>query len=162
MNDKEKRNKKIISEIKKGKGYSEIGKIFNLSRQRIYQIHASNKNCKLLRSLELEIRNCQKCGKRKGFYQLGIHHIDGNPNNNNRNNLIVLCQSCHAKEHNNKFKKNIDNMGRPKKYNKAIIVKFRIEEEDKKKYKQICQLRGTTMQGDFNKYIKSQIEGDNK
>lgn len=53
-------------------------------------------------------------------------------------------------------------MARPKKYNKAIIVKFRIEEEDKKKYKQICQLRGTTMQGDFNKYIKSQIEGDNK
>ncbi len=53
-------------------------------------------------------------------------------------------------------------MARPKKYNKAIIVKFRIEEEDKKKYKQICNLRGINMQDDFNRYIKSLTEGYNK
>ena len=29
------------------------------------------------------------------FVTIGVHHIDGNPYNNHRSNLIVLCNSCH-------------------------------------------------------------------
>lgn len=46
---------------------------------------------------------CSECGSDK---RLVIHHKDGNgrnkprkERNNNRNNLVVLCQSCHAKLH---------------------------------------------------------------
>ena len=37
---------------------------------------------------------CQHCAQDFG---LDIHHIDENPANNNKNNLIVLCASCHRK-----------------------------------------------------------------
>ena len=29
------------------------------------------------------------------YVALSVHHIDGNPYNNHRTNLIVLCNSCH-------------------------------------------------------------------
>ncbi len=35
---------------------------------------------------------CQHCGHTFG---LDIHHIDENPSNNNKTNLIVLCANCH-------------------------------------------------------------------
>jgi hypothetical protein len=43
--------------------------------------------------------NCQKCKKNEQFlgYNLNIHHIDYNKQNNNKNNLICLCNICHAK-----------------------------------------------------------------
>ena len=37
---------------------------------------------------------CQLCGTNKR--QLHIHHIDKNPSNNNKNNLIVVCAGCHS------------------------------------------------------------------
>ena len=37
---------------------------------------------------------CQYCGL--GNVKLNIHHIDGNPSNNNSNNLIVLCPNHHS------------------------------------------------------------------
>ena len=44
---------------------------------------------------ELCDRNCDK---------LHVHHLDGNPENNNRNNLMVLCMGCHKAIHNNSLK----------------------------------------------------------
>ena len=39
-----------------------------------------------------------KDGKRASIKSGGqIHHKDGNPSNSNINNLIALCQKCHAK-----------------------------------------------------------------
>ena len=38
---------------------------------------------------------CQKCGKSDG--KLIVHHIDFDECNNSEQNLILLCQSCHAK-----------------------------------------------------------------
>jgi DNA-directed RNA polymerase subunit RPC12/RpoP len=35
---------------------------------------------------------CQHCGQ---TFALDIHHIDGNPANNSKTNLIVLCATCH-------------------------------------------------------------------
>ena len=37
---------------------------------------------------------CQLCGTNKR--QLHIHHIDKNPSNNSKNNLIVVCAGCHS------------------------------------------------------------------
>ena len=40
---------------------------------------------------------CQECGftEKQLNYTLPIHHIDYNKKNNNENNLIALCKSCH-------------------------------------------------------------------
>jgi len=39
---------------------------------------------------------CQKCNSMK---RIAIHHIDGNNKNNNGDNLMTLCCSCHIKLH---------------------------------------------------------------
>ena len=41
-----------------------------------------------------EMRDSHIC---KG--KLGIHHIDGNPENNELSNLLLLCNSYHVKDH---------------------------------------------------------------
>ena len=38
---------------------------------------------------------CEMCDFKGLQCQLDIHHIDGNRNNNKRNNLKVLCANCH-------------------------------------------------------------------
>jgi len=40
---------------------------------------------------------CEKCGIGLGDLVPDIHHIDGNPQNNEPSNLIVLCPNCHRK-----------------------------------------------------------------
>lgn len=43
---------------------------------------------------------CERCGKRpEKARALDVHHKDGNRQNNTPDNLIVLCRSCHNKEH---------------------------------------------------------------
>ena len=39
---------------------------------------------------------CEKCGSTQN---IDVHHIDGNYNNNTPENLMILCRSCHIKEH---------------------------------------------------------------
>lgn len=42
---------------------------------------------------------CYKCNKKTWLDEqipLELHHIDGNNQNNNLNNLILLCPNCHA------------------------------------------------------------------
>jgi 5-methylcytosine-specific restriction endonuclease McrA len=41
---------------------------------------------------------CQHCGHPhdpKAGYTLTVHHVDGNPQNNQPSNLRALCQRCH-------------------------------------------------------------------
>lgn len=40
---------------------------------------------------------CQVCGKEQGDRAHAVHHIDYKKTNNNPDNLITLCVSCHAK-----------------------------------------------------------------
>ena len=42
------------------------------------------------------VRECVECGSTEN---LGIHHIDGNHENNEASNLQWMCVSCHAKLH---------------------------------------------------------------
>ena len=48
---------------------------------------------------------CQECryNQKQLGYELSIHHIDFNKKNNNSNNLIALCKSCHSKTNLNRF-----------------------------------------------------------
>ncbi len=53
------------------------------------------------RSLNL----CEKCSKEEtNPRKIQPHHKDRNRKNNNPNNLIVLCKSCHVKTHHNDYK----------------------------------------------------------
>jgi len=40
------------------------------------------------------ITKCQVC--ERNFNRIHLHHIDGNHDNNNRENYIFLCEDCHA------------------------------------------------------------------
>lgn len=42
---------------------------------------------------------CVVCGDEDNIH---VHHIDHDPNNNDENNLVFLCQSCHTKHHKKK------------------------------------------------------------
>ena len=68
----------------------------------------SSKNITSLNSLEWQkLRKkilqrdeyaCQYCGFKSQKYQI-VHHIDGNPQNNSDDNLVVICQMCNLVEH---------------------------------------------------------------
>jgi 5-methylcytosine-specific restriction endonuclease McrA len=89
-----------------GLAYSEIGDIFGISRQRVFQI--INENEKNRKPISVHIRKrilagnriCSYCGYFEGVNEkdtkLVIHHIDLNPGNNSTKNLIVLCRKCHG------------------------------------------------------------------
>lgn len=40
---------------------------------------------------------CEICGYDDCIDILQVHHIDGNRNNNKKENLIIMCPNCHAK-----------------------------------------------------------------
>ena len=56
-----------------------------------------------INELILHKEECELCGSR---INLDIHHIDGNWQNNNLDNLMCLCRSCHTKYERNKNKTN--------------------------------------------------------
>ena len=39
---------------------------------------------------------CQRCGR---YGRMEIHHADGDPMNNDVDNLRTLCRSCHIRHH---------------------------------------------------------------
>jgi len=42
---------------------------------------------------------CVHCGYNEHVSCLDVHHMDGNPNNNNENNVVLLCVMCHRMLH---------------------------------------------------------------
>ena len=81
----------------------------------------------------MDTTRCELCGSTKN---LDIHHKDKNYNNNNLDNLQVLCRSCHMKQHKQKDKCKIcgeeqkghgycnKHLKRKKKYNCPFFSKF--------------------------------------
>ncbi len=51
--------------------------------------------------LKIPLIKCEKCGD---TFNLSVHHLDCNRNNNGVNNLISLCHKCHRDLHNDKWK----------------------------------------------------------
>lgn len=56
----------------------------------------SRHNARLRMDYFVGFDDCQKCGEKKN---LDVHHIDGDPFNNELTNLTLLCRSCHIREH---------------------------------------------------------------
>lgn len=42
---------------------------------------------------------CQMCGRKVFGKDAHVHHIDGNRQHNDMDNLILLCPDCHSKIH---------------------------------------------------------------
>jgi len=53
----------------------------------------------ILQSSGRNLERCEKCGNSYTHATIQIHHMDGNPWNNNLDNLAVLCNICHEKIH---------------------------------------------------------------
>jgi len=97
--------KKMLNLKNKGFSYGKIGKLFNLSRQRIHQIISEygklldnsdySEICQKIFKRDDNI--CQKCGE--ADLNLIVHHIDKNDSNNEFTNLITLCNNCHLDLH---------------------------------------------------------------
>ena len=61
-------------------------------------IHPGTKKAReILRMHGRSLERCDLCGR---YGVMHVHHKDGNPYNNNIENLAVLCPSCHRKVHN--------------------------------------------------------------
>jgi len=62
------------------------------------RFHPGTKKAReILRMHGRSLERCELCGR---YGAMHIHHKDGNPYNNNIENLAVLCSSCHRKVHN--------------------------------------------------------------
>ena len=53
---------------------------------------------------EIERGKCICC--KNSFPKIAIHHVDGNKENNNKNNLVTVCLSCHQLIHKGFNKRN--------------------------------------------------------
>ena len=99
-----------------GLSYGSIGKMFNVSRQRVHQITAGyqfilkrtqskGSGCKRPNNYITEVRalvfnrdknTCQMCSSEGNVL---IHHLDKDDMNNELTNLVTLCTKCHLKLH---------------------------------------------------------------
>ena len=107
------RNKQIQKLYREGNSFSVIARLYKISRQRVYQIarglKGRGRDWQTIRRkvLQRDDDKCQwqeKCNRKtkqslKNRPQLAIHHIDGNLQNNDLNNLITLCSRCHKYFH---------------------------------------------------------------
>ena len=70
----------------------------------------THSTARTINGLFLHKDKCEICGKEG---KLDIHHIDENSNNNNLDNLMCLCRSCHMKIHRPKPICKVDGCERP-------------------------------------------------
>ena len=96
-------NKKYCDRICMRKAFTHIGE----SNSNWSNTHST---ARIINNLFLHKDKCEKCGKTG---KLDIHHIDENPNNNNLENLMCLCRSCHMKIHRPKPLCKVDGCERP-------------------------------------------------
>jgi len=75
-----KKRTKEFSERYKGEGNPNYQKGNESAKRIVYENH----------------KTCKKCNSTE---DLNLHHKDKNRDNNDLSNLILLCRSCHSKEH---------------------------------------------------------------
>ena len=91
--------KRKMSELKKGEKHWNYqgGKKFEIYPEKFWELRQAIRT--------RDHYTCQLCGKYPAF---DIHHIDYNKKNNEPENLITLCRSCHAKtNYNREYWKNL-------------------------------------------------------
>lgn len=78
-------------------------------------------NCQTRNWMIKDYRQCTICGR--NFLNLHLHHIDGNHENNQKINLILICGDCHSAIHsgtNNRKRRTRDFRS----YNDHLIIKL--------------------------------------
>jgi hypothetical protein len=75
---------------------------------------------------------CMYCGYSSEKYQI-VDHIDGNPENNEENNLQVICQMCNLIKHSGQgcIVKGVVDLYSQSKYNQNDIIRITREMRDK-------------------------------
>lgn len=84
------------------------------------------KQCPKCRSYNWDIYSplkCEVCGRI--FKKIGIHHKDGNRNNENKENLLKICVDCHSIIHNGISEKYISKRVRNYQNNPLILNKLK-------------------------------------
>jgi DNA-directed RNA polymerase subunit RPC12/RpoP len=96
----------IITSYNKTLSFAQTGRLFNISRQRVHQIICQYRNYgKGNRNKLYKIAwedKCKICKKNKSSV---LHHKDFNNKNDTANNLLPVCNNCHAEVHNIKRRK---------------------------------------------------------
>lgn len=124
-----------------------------------------------INDLILHKTECEICGKQGN---LDVHHKDENPNNNEPDNLQVLCRSCHMKIHRPKSICKVDgcnnfvsghgycekHLQRYKKHGNPLIVnngngKYEIIDTDNSKYQRNRHILQITLDGKIVKEWQS-------
>ncbi len=84
--------------------------------------------------LERDEYICQYCGFKSKKYQI-VHHIDGNPQNNSDDNLVVICQMCNLVEHAGQgcVVQEVVDLYEKSKFSQNEIIKITREMRDKEK-----------------------------
>ncbi len=76
----------------------------NKNREGIkYKVNSPHDKAKSQQALKMQLlrlrgKNCERCGY-GGFEILQVHHKDRNRNNNDTENLELVCPNCHCEEH---------------------------------------------------------------
>jgi len=117
MNEEEKLRKQKLQRLRdRGLSYAKIGKLFNISRQRVHQILSENfdwtktgrtRNREIIR--KRDNYTCQICNKKwtKDKRRFDVHHIDEDKKKTKQydnleiesKNMITLCHKCHFSLH---------------------------------------------------------------
>lgn len=89
---------RLISKPSNKKARSKTGKFYcNKTCKDLGHMYDSEKSYRA-KALHLYGKSCMDCGYDLIEAMLDVHHIDGNRNHNDVNNLKVLCVWCHALE----------------------------------------------------------------
>ena len=90
----------LIELREKGFSYRKIGGLVSLSGQRVHQLltgygyKRSDNLYQFLRNMVLQrdSSKCIRCGSKEN---IEVHHLDGDSNNSQLNNMATLCITCH-------------------------------------------------------------------
>ena len=88
----------------------------------------------------LPIEKCARCGYDKSTGRLHVHHIDYDHNNDDPNNLIVLCFECHTALHRQEWKLEEINIG-DRSIKKEMSWRYKLSNSQQVAVIQIVKLR---------------------
>lgn len=133
-----------INELREKKySYTQIGKIIGLSKQRVHAIHKGYKCKPELLIQTVRKRDGYQCNLCTSMENIEIHHIDRDQNNNDLNNLILLCLNCHKQTHAQIRKQNNEKLNRLSQ--DTVLANFRFPRKTFLKLKNLSINHNKTM-----------------